>query len=362
MNQNNSVITDDLSFIHARLGAESNKFENATILMTGCGGFLGFYMLQYLVKYAENLKINKIIGLDNFIIEKPEWLAHLEKNNNKVLSIHNFDIAFDDMSKIELSAEVNFVIHAASIASPTFYRKFPLETVDANIWGLRKLLDYYNSDALKGFLFFSSSEIYGDPPGDQIPTGEEYRGNVSCAGPRACYDESKRFGETLCWIYAETHNLPITIARPFNNFGPGMKLGDKRLPADFANAVINGRDIEILSDGKPTRTFCYVADAVVGYFLCLLYGKYDYFNIGTEKPEISVKDTAKLYVNAAKDILGTDLRVSYQKSDDSEYLVDNPNRRSPKIDKARNRLGYDPVIGVEEGIYRYIKFLSQETL
>lgn len=362
MNQNNSVITDDLNFIHSRLGPESKKFENATILMTGCGGFLGFYMLQYLVKYAEKLKIKKIIGLDNFIIDKPEWLVHLEENNNKVLSIYNFDIAFDDISKIEFSAEVNFVIHAASIASPTFYRKFPLETVNANVWGLRKLLDYYNSDALKGFLFFSSSEIYGDPPGDQIPTGEEYRGNVSCAGPRACYDESKRFGETLCWIYAETHNLPITIARPFNNFGPGMKLGDKRLPADFANAVINGRDIEILSDGKPTRTFCYVADAVVGYFLCLLYGKYDYFNIGTEKPEISVKDTAKLYINAAKDILGNDLRVSYQKSDDSEYLVDNPNRRSPKIDKARTRLGYDPVIGVEEGIYRYIKFLSQETL
>lgn len=104
MNQNNSVITDDLNFIHSRLGPDSKKFENATVLMTGCGGFLGFYMLQYLVKYAKKLKIKKIIGLDNFIIEKPEWLVHLEENNNKILSIHNFDIASDDMSKIEFSA------------------------------------------------------------------------------------------------------------------------------------------------------------------------------------------------------------------------------------------------------------------
>src|SRR5690606_23053156 len=110
------------------------------------------------------------------------------------------------------------VIHAASIASPTYYRQFPVETIDANIWGLRRILDQARELDLRGLLFFSSSEIYGDPPPDQIPTNEEYRGNVSCTGPRACYDESKRFGETIAWVYAQQYGTPITIARPFNNY------------------------------------------------------------------------------------------------------------------------------------------------
>jgi nucleoside-diphosphate-sugar epimerase len=191
-------------------------------------------------------------------------------------------------------------VHGASIASPTFYRKYPVETLDANIWGLRHILDLYRGrDTLKGLLFFSSSEIYGDPDPSAIPTPETYRGNVSCHGPRACYDESKRFGETMAWVYAQQFGMPITVARPFNNYGPGMRLGDKRLPADFALAVTEGRDLVILSDGTPTRTFCYVADAVAGYLLCLLHGSYDYFNIGIDKPEIMVRELAEIYRKAA---------------------------------------------------------------
>ena len=96
---------------------------------------------------------------------------------------------------------------------------------------------------MRGFLFFSSSEVYGDPIPENIPTPESYRGNVNTIGPRACYDESKRFGETICYEYAKEYNLPISLARPFNNYGPGMKLGDKRVPADFAKAVLNNEDM-----------------------------------------------------------------------------------------------------------------------
>src|SRR5207247_205032 len=124
-----------------------------------------------------------------------------------------------------------YVIHAAGIASPTYYREHPIETMDANVVGLRLLLDRRvagkrTGDSVGGLLFFSSSEIYGDTTGDQIPTPETYRGNVSCTGPRACYDESKRYGETLCVNVAGQHGLPVTIARPFNNYGPGLKVTD----------------------------------------------------------------------------------------------------------------------------------------
>jgi nucleoside-diphosphate-sugar epimerase len=233
----------------------------------------------------------RVIALDTFLLDKPAWLTDLAEANPGLLHLQAFDISKDDLPPSPARRRQGFVVHGASIASPTFYRKYPVETLDANIWGLRHILDLYRGrDTLKGLLFFSSSEIYGDPDPSAIPTPETYRGNVSCHGPRACYDESKRFGETMAWVYANQFDMPITVARPFNNYGPGMRLGDKRLPADFALAVTEGRDLVILSDGTPTRTFCYVADAVAGYLLCLLHGSYDYFNIGIDKPEIMVRD------------------------------------------------------------------------
>ena len=209
-------------------------------------------------------------------------------------------------------------------------------------------------------LFFSSSEIYGDPNSSSIPTNEEYKGNVSCHGPRACYDESKRFGETLCWVYAKEYGMPITIARPFNNYGPGMSLTDKRLPADFANNIIEGRDLIIFSDGSPTRTFCYISDAITGYLLCLTYGQYDYFNIGNNIPEISVSEFAKIFKSNGHKVFGYQGSIFHKKSDDIDYMTDNPNRRCPDISKARKKLNYIPKVNVEEGVERYLKFLKEE--
>ena len=356
----NPIVLEDLERMHAAVGRRE-KFDGATVVVTGCAGFLGFYFMQYLVRYAEKLGITKVIGLDTFLLEKPEWLQGLAAEFPQVLDLRAFDISKDDVGTVEGAAEARYVIHGASIASPTFYRMYPVETIDANIWGLRHLLDFYRGkDTLKGFLFFSSSEIYGDPDPQHIPTDEEYRGLVSCTGPRACYDESKRFGETMCWIYAREFGMPLTIARPFNNYGPGMRIEDKRLPADFAKCVLENRDIVILSDGKPTRTFCYVSDAVTGYLMCLLHGKYDYFNIGTEKPETAVRDFAKIYQAAGAEIFGYSGEVHYETSDDPDYMTDNPNRRCPVIAKARDTLGYDPQILVEEGVRRFLQHLKHE--
>ena len=355
----NSILEEDLKNIHKDL-YNRDLFNNSVILVTGCAGFLGFYFMNYFLKYSSELKIKKVIGLDTFLLDKADWLIELEKSHSDILTLKAFDISKDDLSKLNNIYDVSYVVHAASVASPSFYRKYPLETVDANIWGLRNLLNFFNSkeNLLKGFLFFSSSEIYGDPSPDFIPTNEEYRGLVSCHGPRACYDESKRFGETICWIYGKKYDMPITVVRPFNNYGPGMRINDKRLPADFASCTLEQRDIVILSDGSPTRTFCYISDAITGYLLALLYGKYDYFNIGTENPEISVKDFALIFKKQAQEVLDYNGKVIYGESKDLEYMTDNPNRRSPQISKAILFLGYSPKISIEQGVRRYLEFLK----
>lgn len=349
---------DDLKYIFDNLSEkERKKFEDSTILITGCGGFIGYYLMNFLNEYSEKLKIKKIIGLDNFMLGQPEWIKKIAERD--IVDLHKFDIITDDIQDVESSDEADLIIHMASIASPTFYRKYPIETLDANIWGLRSLFDYYKDKDITGFLFFSSSEIYGNPTPENIPTSEEYNGNVSATGPRACYDESKRFGETMCRLFSEKYNMPIGVVRPFNNYGPGMKINDKRVPADFANAVYNNEDITILSNGQPTRTFCYIADAIVGYLKILLHGEYDYFNIGIDKPEISINQLAQIYEKKAGEVLNYTGKIKYSVSEDKDYLTNNPERRCPDIDKARKILNYNPGISVDEGIKRFLLFIKE---
>lgn len=354
----NKILEEDMEYIFGRLSEEEkSKFRDSTILITGCGGFLGYYFVHFFNAMGSKLGIKKVIGLDNYLTGTSDWLENIAQSNPKI-ELHQFNVITDDIDKIPSASEANIIIHAASIASPTFYRIYPLETVDANITGLRKLLDYYHQKKITGFLFFSSSEIYGDPYPEFIPTNEEYRGNVATMGPRACYDEAKRFGETLCYIFNQKHNMPIRIARPFNNYGPGMNINDKRLPADFAKCVIENRDLIIFSDGKPTRTFCYVADSITGYLKVLTHTSFDVFNIGIDKPEVSVKEFANYFVKNAAEIFGFGGKAEFKISDDADYMTDNPNRRCPDIAKAKKLLNYNPTIHVNEGIARFLNFLK----
>jgi nucleoside-diphosphate-sugar epimerase len=153
--------------------------------------------------------------------------------------------------------------------------------------------------------------------------------------------------------FARVHGLPIKIARPFNNYGPGLKISDRRVIPDFVRNILAGQDIVMLSDGSPTRTFCYVADAIVGYYKVLVNGgKGEAYNIGTETPEISMADLARRVVDTARDLMGYRGVVKLATSEETAYLVDNPNRRCPKIDKARSVLGYSPEVDIDEGLRR----------
>jgi UDP-glucuronate decarboxylase len=355
----NPVVADDMRRLRAQL-PEAARFEGATILVTGAAGFLGYYISHFLCHLADTgVRPKSILLLDKFVLGRPGWIDQLAAAYPGV-TVRSFDIATDRLETVPGARAADYVMHMASIASPTFYRKYPLVTLDANIWGLRNLLDAYRDTRLKGLLFFSSSEIYGDPAPEAIPTNEDYRGNVSCVGPRACYDEAKRFGETLCWVFANSFGTPVRVVRPFNNYGPGMALADRRAPADFAQCVLNNQDIVILSSGTPRRTFCYVADAVAGYFKALLHDQFEAFNIGIERPEITVKELAEHFQQAGAKLTGYKGRVIFQASPEKDYLTHNPERRCPDISRARTKLNYQPSIHVAAGVERFLKFLWHE--
>ena len=356
MQKSQSVINKDLDYISSNLEEELDSLSGKKLLITGGAGFLGYYLVQsilYWNKKAGDAQSVQLTVNDNYVRGVPPWLIKLEGDENLTLVKH--DITRPLPHDI---GDFQYIIHAASIASPTYYRKNPIETMDANVNGLRYLLEYCHKQKqekkpIEGFLFFSTSEIYGNPPPENIPTPETYYGYVSCTGPRACYDESKRYGETLCVNFAKQHDLPIKVARPFNNYGPGLKVTDKRVLPDFARDVLAGRDIVMLSDGSPTRTFCYVADAIVGYYKIMLRGlKGQAYNIGVEEPEISMLDLAERVVEIARDLFDYKGRVVHQPTADQDYLADNPSRRCPNIDKARNELKYNPSISIDEGLNR----------
>lgn len=350
------VITiEDMGYIYKSLAdIDKVKLRNATILVTGFAGSLGYSLLHFLALYGEKLGIRKVYGIDNYMFGQPKWLERISKD--PLFDLRRLDIITCDL---EFAQKADIIFHMASLASPVYYRKHPIETIDADVIGLRRLLDFYKDRFIKGFLFYSSSEAYGDPSHDQIPTSEGYWGNVNTCGPRACYDESKRFGETLCYTFSRQFGMPITVVRPFNNYGPGMRVNDQRVVADFAKAVLEHEDIILYSDGKPTRTFDYIPDATLGYIKCAVYGKFDVFNIGSDGPELTILQLAKLYKNIGKALFNYNGEILFKIHSDKEYLTDNPNRRCPDITKAKKILGYESKIHVEKGIERYLKYLKE---
>jgi UDP-glucuronate decarboxylase len=350
------VLTSDLQYITQNLEPDFQQLSGKSLLIAGGAGFLGYYLVQAALYWNSQNRSKspiRVTVLDNFIRGVPGWLTALKNEPNLQLIKH--DITLPLPPEI---GDQDYLIHAASIASPIYYRKYPIETMDANINGLRYMLDYclrqqQAGKPIQGLLFYSSSEIYGDPDAANIPTPETYRGNVSCTGPRACYDESKRFGETLCVNFVRQHGLPIKVARPFNNYGPGLKISDRRVIPDFARDILSNKDIVMLSDGAAKRTFCYVADAVIGYYKILVRGTPgEAYNVGVEVPEISMKELADKLIALGKELFGYSGKLVRQESTDKDYLVDNPNRRCPIIKKARTELGYDPQVTIDDGLRR----------
>jgi UDP-glucuronate decarboxylase len=350
------VVDRDLDSIVRTLEPDFKQMAGRRLLVAGGAGFLGYYLVQAALRWNDGAAAGDGIDVtvwDSFVRGVPDWLEDLDGRPDLALVQRDVTAPPEDGD-----GPFHYLIHAASIASPTFYRTYPIETMDANVGGLRRLLDRAvaqrdTADPAEGMLFFSSSEIYGDPDPAHIPTAEDYRGNVSCTGPRACYDESKRYGETLCVNFAAVHGVPVRVARPFNNYGPGLKVSDRRVIPDFARDVLAGRDIVMLSDGSPSRTFCYAADAIVGYYRILVRGRNgEAYNVGTEEPEVTMADLAERIAALARELYGYTGSVVRAASADVDYLVDNPYRRRPDITKARQELDYRPEVDLDDGLRR----------
>ncbi|SES72466.1 UDP-glucuronate decarboxylase [Natronincola peptidivorans] len=351
MTKINSIIIEDVEAVYNEMKHTLRLIEGSTWLISGGAGFLGSYFLDLLNYCNNNVFYSpcKVICIENYLSGIPQRIKHLE--HNKHIEIINADI----VKTIEVSCDIDYIVHAASIASPTFYRKYPIETIEANVLGLKNLLDLGRIKNIKSFLSFSTSEIYGGPTKENIPTPENYNGNVSCTGPRACYDESKRLGETLAVNYYRQYHLPVKIVRPFNIYGPGLKLDDKRVIPDFCSDALYTKKISLFSDGLPTRSFCYVRDALAGFMAILLSDHHgEAFNIGNDEREISMIDLAKLIAQMVGGV-----EIEYKKSNEADYLTDNPQRRCPDLTKAKSLLNYDPKVGLEEGLLRSIKWYQK---
>ena len=225
MNINSKIIFDDVEEIAKEFKNYRSKLKNKKIIITGGAGFLLSYFCDLIYVFNSKYQLNiELIVYDKFVLGFPNRLKKYKKNSN--IKFINKDLS----KKFRINTSCDYLIHGASIASPIFYRKHPIDTIKVNVLGLINILDTINLSVKKpkSIIFMSSSEVYGNPSLENIPTKEDYNGNVYFIGPRACYDESKRIGETICVNYFNKYKLPIKIIRPFNVFGPGQNLNDKR--------------------------------------------------------------------------------------------------------------------------------------
>jgi len=340
---------EDVSEIVARLENATQQLGGKRILLAGGCGFLGRYFLEVFARLNATVLTQpvSVVAMDNLITAAnvPEVLAN---DPNLEFVEHNI------IEPCKLDGRFDHIIHAAGIASPFYYRAHPLETLDVAITGTRNLLDLARNGH-SHFVFFSSSEIYGDPDPAHVPTPESYCGHVSCVGPRACYDEGKRVGETLCHIYHDVHGVPTNVIRPFNIYGPGMKERDFRVLPNFASRIKGGQPLQVYGTGNQTRTYCYITDAMVGFMKVLLFGAPgETYNIGNTEPEVSVQEL----VVAMEQVLGRSIASSKIEHPDS-YPADEPQRRCPNIRKANLQLQFQPQVSLNDGLGRFLNWTNQ---
>ena len=338
MNTSDEIVTTDIASIVNDILEFSKTLENKRILVVGGRGFLGTYFIKSLQLLNQNLQHpTKILVLDNQITSK-----YKDDFDDPNITFLEHDI----VNPLSLKDDLHYIIHTASIASPPIYRKFPIKTLDVNYQGTRNLLELAKEKKILSMLFLSSSEIYGDP--EIVPTPESYWGHVSCTGPRACYDESKRLGETISLLYYQQFGVPIKIVRPFNVYGPFLNLDDGRIIPDFMKNAFEKHEIVIHSDGSPTRSFCYVTDAIRAFFRMLfLAPDGSICNVGNDE-EVSVLTVAE----KIKKIFDYQVNIKIEKNIDPNYTIDNPQKRCPDLSLIRSLVQYEPQVTFENGLKR----------
>lgn len=344
-----AFLDSDIAEVAHGLGEAAHAFSGKTILLTGARGFLGRYFTEVFAYLNAHILETPctLAGYDNMVTAGTAG-AELPKHPHMRFTNH------DVVKPIDWEGPLDYVIHAAGIASPYYYRAFPLETLEVAVTGTRNMLELATKHNAR-LTFFSSSEIYGDPEPKHVPTQESYRGNISCRGPRACYDESKRVGETLCHVFHDKYGTATTTIRPFNVFGPGMQENDYRVLPNFASRLKGGMPLHLYGSGVQTRTFCYITDALIGFLLTVVGGvPGEAYNIGNPVPEVSMMDLVKVMEKVLNKPVPYDV-IEYPDS----YPADEPMRRCPDIRKAQLQLKYQPKVSLEEGLRRFFDWADQ---
>jgi UDP-glucuronate decarboxylase len=342
---NNPIIARDVAHI-LRSDLPWAELNGSTILISGAAGFLPSYLIETLAGLNAQGASIRVVGLVRRQETAQARLAHLADLGVEYMT--------QDVSQ-PLRPDIppaDFIIHAASQASPRFYGVDPVGTLEANSTGTQQLLRHAQLSGSRSFLFFSSSEIYGLNRDQDISITELDLGYLDPATIRACYAESKRLGETMCVAWNHQFGVPSRIVRPFHTYGPGMSLDDGRVFADFVADVVNCREIVLKSDGTARRAFCYVADATLGFFTVLLRGESaQAYNVANPNAEISMLDLAQLVANLFPErCSGVRLAVA---PSGNQYLKSSIMRSCPSIEKI-GRLGWTPAVDLAEGFRRTI--------
>lgn len=306
-------------------------------LVTGGAGFIGSYLCDRLI--AEG---NEVWCLDNLITGNKKNIEHLVNNPR-----FNF-IRHDCVIPITKDLNPDIIFHFASPASPPKYQKFPVETLLTNSYGTYLLLKLAKKKRAK-FVYASTSEIYGDPR--EHPQKETYFGNVNPTGERACYNESKRAGETFVSTFSRKYGIDSRIIRIFNTYGPRMDINDGRVVTNFIKQILNKSPLVIQGDGSQTRSFCYISDLINGIMLVTLNSgaRNEVFNLGNTE-EITILELAALVkkiTNCRNNIIFKDLPS------------DDPVRRKPDISKIQNLTGWKPEISLKEGLEKTYSFFNK---
>lgn len=328
------MISDDVKEITRHLGALSNGIAGKRVLVTGGAGFLGSWLCDVLVDRGA-----RVICLDNLASGLRANIAHLLENERFTFIEH--DIA----TPIYFDEPLDLVMHLASRASPLEFAKYPIQILKANTLGIWVALGIAKQHRAR-FLYTSTSEIYG--AATEFPTPETYHGNVNPLGPRSCYDEAKRCGESFVIAYRLQHGMDVRIARIFNTYGPRMRSEGVygRVIPRFIEQALNTEPLTIFGDGRQTRSFCYVTDQVEGLLRLALLDDAEgqVVNIGSEA-EITI-------LELAEDIIT--MTASASELQFFPLPKDDPPRRRPAITKARTLLGWAPKVGLKDGLARTI--------
>lgn len=308
------------------------------ILITGSAGFIASHLVEYILA-----KGHTVTGIDNFITGSQKNIAHVKDNPH----FHFIESDILDFDYGSIKEKVEIVFHMASPASPIQYKKFPIETLQVNSLGTKQALDFATKqNAL--LIYASTSEVYGDPL--VHPQVEWYWGNVNPNGVRSCYDEAKRFGEAMCMSYVRSKKTNVRIARIFNTYGPRMDVNDGRVVSNFIVQALKNEPITIYGTGEQTRSFCYVSDLVQGLWALatkdVVSG--DVINLGNPN-EMTMIEIAHKVKNATQ---------SSSELIKKPIDLDDPLKRKPDISKAKELLGWEPTVSIEDGLRSTIEYFK----